>query len=443
MEDSILIKNALTLTSKGASRQNIEIIGNTIQSISGCGSGRNFHRADKSGTVIDASSMAAIPGLINSHTHAAMTLLRGYGDDMELNEWLKQKIWPAEARLKPKHIRAGTNLACLEMALSGTTAFNDMYFFPEETAAAVKNFGLRAVVSLPVISALRRRTKISSNSSSSHFKSLSSDLHSLISTIKSLNCSRISVALAPHSVYACSKKDLAECAELSEKHNIMLHTHVSETRWENEQSFNQHGKRPLSVLENCNALTPRTVLSHCTWLTKEEVRIVAKHGCKVAYNPTANMKLATGGVMPYAELAKAGVTIGIGTDGVASNNNLDMFSAMKFATLVQKSHRWDQTVLPAKEALQCATANGAKLLGINSGQIRQGALADIALIDLKKPELNPLHSLESNLVYAANGSCVDTLICDGKIIFENRNIPDSDKILEHAENAAFDLAGQK
>jgi len=415
---TILIKNVLMLD---GARRNIYVEGNRI---AGVGS-----RGRKAGIVLDGKDKAALPGLVNMHTHAAMTLFRGFADDMEFYRAWPERIWPAEAKLSGRDVYVGTKLACLEMLKSGTTCFNDMYFYSSDIARAVKEMGLRAVVSELILD----EKDVTSGSVDEK------ETAAILEKIRKAGGSRVTPSLGPHAIYTVSKQNLAWIKEYALKHSLLMHFHLAETRKENEDCVKKYGKRPVDVLEEIGFLGRNLIAAHAVWLTKGEVQKLARRNVTVVHNPTSNMKLATGGVMPYQEMLKAGVNVTLGTDGCASNNNLDMFEAMKTAALLQKSHLWNQTVLPAREAVQLATGNAGKALGMPLGVLAEGMLADIILIDLKKPELVPNNNLVSNIVYAAHGSCVDTVICDGRIVMHGRKVAGEEKILSEAEHTAFKL----
>ncbi|MHC1584912.1 MAG: amidohydrolase [Candidatus Syntropharchaeia archaeon] len=411
---SILIKNV----THGKEETHIYIEENIIKEI-----GKKLE-ADR---VIDGKGKAILPGLINTHTHAAMTLFRGYADDLPLHEWLEEKIWPVEAKLTEEDSYWGTKLACLEMIKSGTTTFNDMYFFAEANARAVIEMGIRGCIS-GVFADIW-------GSCEEWIKKAEKVIRKLIK----LENNRIIPALGPHAVYTVSKEGLQWVSEFSEENDLLIHFHLAETEKENEDFFREKGKRPVKYLEEIGFLTEKLVAAHCVWLTPEEIRTLADHGVKISHNPVSNMKLAVGGTIPYASMKEAGLTVSLGTDGCASNNNLDMFESMKFAALAQKAFRNDPTALSALQAYEMATSEGAKALRIDAGKIEEGKLADVILIDLKRPELTPNHELISNLVYSANGSCVDTVICDGKILMENRRVDGEEEIMEMASKRAMEL----
>ena len=379
--------------------------------------------------IIDGTQTLALPGLVNTHTHAAMSLLRGYADDMHLQEWLSEKIWPLEAHLTGDDVYVGTELACLEMIRSGTTAFNDMYFFMDRAAQAVDASGIRAQLSHGIITfgdpekfaAEQRATK------------------DLVSYIKQMNNPRITAAVAPHAPYTVPPDHLKWCAEFSAEENLGLHIHLSETQSEVESVLEMYGKRPAFLLDECGCLTERTVVAHGCWLDTDECALIARRGTSVAYSPCSNMKLATGRALPYAELKAAGATIGLSTDGCSSNNNLDMFEEMKFASLYQKAF-WNQdTALPAHEVLRMATECGAKSMRLQNGILAIGAPADIILVSLSHPSMVPLYNDTSNVVYAASGGLVETVLCDGALLMHKHIIPGEAEILKKAKTTAMEL----
>jgi len=415
---SLLIRNVML----NGMKRDIYVEDNIIEGIDE----RIKIRADK---VIDGKNKAAIPGFVNAHTHAAMTLFRGYGDDMELHEWLQNKIWPAEAKLTEKDVYWGTKLACLEMIKSGTTTFNDQYWFMKGTARAVNEMGLRAVLAEAFIDLFQREMAEKSIRNTKRF----------VRFIDSMNNDRISAAIGPHAIYSVSKECLQWVREFSEKNNLLIHFHLSETNEENGICKRKYGKRPVEYLEEIGFLGDNLIAAHCVWLNKRDIKILSRYNVKIVHNPTSNMKLSVGGFFDYKGIRSEGLIVSLGTDGCASNNNLDMFEEMKFAAVAQKGFKNDPTIMSALETFKMATEYGAKTLGINAGKIEIGKLADIALIDLKRPEMLPMHNLVSNLVYSANGSCVDTLICNGEVLMENRKVEGEEEILEKAEDIAFNL----
>jgi 5-methylthioadenosine/S-adenosylhomocysteine deaminase len=393
--------------------------------------GENIRRdfAGDADFIIDGSGRIAIPGFTNTHTHAAMTLLRGYADDMHLQEWLSEKIWPLEAHLTGEDVYWGTKLACLEMIRSGTVAFNDMYFFMEDAARAVAESGLKAVLSYGFIDLFdpdRREREMKAT-------------EQLIASIRAMGNPKIQPALGPHAVYTVSEESLLWCAALSAREQIPIHIHLGETEKEISDAVHQWGRRPVQILDDCGILTPGTVAAHCCWLDRGECRLLGERGVNVSHNPVSNMKLAVGRAMPYPWLKEAGVNVTLGTDGCASNNNLDLFEEMKTAALLQKFSWNSQTLLPAPEALYMATAAGARALGIGNGAIAPGEPGDIILIDRTAVCNTPLHNPDSNLVYSCSGSAVRTVICHGEVLMKDRVIPGEGEVIRGASAAAADL----
>ncbi len=378
---------------------------------------------------IDGTRSVALPGLVNTHTHAAMTLLRGFADDMPLQQWLSEKIWPAEAHLTGDDVYWGTRLACLEMIRTGTTAFQDMYFFMEDAARAVADAGLRSVLTYGFIDLgdeERREREIRAT-------------ERFVARVKSMDNPRIRAGAGPHAIYTVSQEGLRWLAGYSREEGIGIHIHLAETEQEVADSMKVWGMRPLQVLDRCGILTPRTVAAHCCWLERGECVILGERGGSVAYNPASNMKLAVNRAMPYHWMKEAGVNVSLGTDGCSSNNNLDLFEEMKTGALLQKFFWNAPTLLPATEMLSAATRGGARALGLMSGIIAPGAPADIILLDRDAICNTPLHSISSNAVYSCNGSAVSTVICGGSVLMMDRFIPGEEEVLCNASAAAADL----
>ncbi len=416
---SILIKNALLDNKK----KDIYIEGSRVSEIGSNISAEAEYR-------IDGSGMAAIPGLINGHAHAAMSLLRGYADDMALDEWLRNRIWPLEAKLTEKDVYWGSRLSCLEMIKTGTTCFNDMYWHFHGTARAALDSGLRAVISSVFLDTFDE-------------KKAKEQIRESISLLKESKGygSRITFAMGPHAIYTVSANSLQWIKEFADKNRLLIHLHLSETEKEVEDCMKMHKKRPVEYLDDLGFLGKNLVAGHAVWLNQKETLLLKKNNVKLVHNPSSNMKLCTGRVFPYSGLKKAGLTIGLGTDSSASNNSLDMFEEMKTAALLQKFSTDNPVIMPAKEALSMATLGSAMALGIDAGEIAENKLADILLIDLKNIQMLPRHNLISNLVYSANGSCVDTTICDGKLLMQGRKVDDEEKVIEGFMEHAEKLTG--
>lgn len=414
---SILIKNVLL----GERRTDLYIQGKKIQCV---GDALDLP-AEK---IIDGSHKAIIPGLVNGHTHAAMTLFRGFGDDMPLMPWLEQKIWPNEAKMTREDIYWGAKLACLEMIKSGTTTFFDMYQRPRVTADATEEMGLRGVIAGVCFDGF---DKEEAEKCKRHNERLMRDADNY--------SQRVRFSIGPHAIYTVSGELLQWAHQFASERQIPIHLHLAETEGEVKFSVDKFGLTPVRYLYKLGVLSPRLIIAHGIYIDDDEIRMLADHGVKVVHNPASNMKLASGIHFKFKEMRERGIIVGLGTDGCSSSNNLDMIEAMKLASLLGKAWRKDPEALTADEMLRAATAEGAAMLGIKAGEIKEGYLADLCLIDLRSPAFTPNFNLVSNLVYAANGSCVDTVICDGKVLMENRHVPGEEEILERAARAAYDL----
>ncbi len=378
--------------------------------------------------VIDGTKKAVVPGFVNAHTHAAMTLFRGYGDDMPLMPWLEQKIWPNEAKMNREDVYWGAKLACLEMIKSGTTSFFDMYHKFRATADAVEEMGIRAVVSGVCFDHFEPEQ---AEKCKAHNLKLYSDMD--------VYGDRIKYAIGPHAIYTVSGELLRWIDQFSAERNVLIHLHLAETEEEVTNSVKQFGLTPVRYLYKLGILSPRLVIAHGIYVDKDEIRMLADHEVKVVHNPASNMKLASGIHFQFKEMKEAGIAVGLGTDGCSSSNNLDMIEAMKLASLLGKAWRKDPEALTAAEMLDAATEQGASILGIKAGRVKEGYLADLNLIDLRIPAFTPNFNFVSNLVYAANGSCVDTVICNGKVLMENKKVPGEDEIMEQTARIAYNL----
>lgn len=372
---------------------------------------------------IDGRNKAAFPSFANGHCHAPMVLFRGLGNDLPLDVWLNEWIWPNEKNLTDELVYWGTKLACLEMIKSGTTAFNDMYFHIESEAKAVEESGIRANLCLNIFGD-------------------GAELSDCQRPIPSSAQERITFGIAPHAIYTVSETGLLRVAEYCERHDVLCHIHMSETEEEVSQSIREHGCRPFEYLDQIGFLErigSKTIAAHALHLNKTEIGLLSSHQVKVVHNPNSNLKLGSGHKFLYKELQQAGVDILLGTDGCASSNNLDMIEAMKTMSLLQKGWRKDPTILPAESVLQTATHNGFKAMGWDAGTIEEGKLADLILIDLNNLAFVPNNDTLANLVYAAHGDCVDTVICNGKILMQDRQIPGEQEIVKQARAAAQKL----
>jgi 5-methylthioadenosine/S-adenosylhomocysteine deaminase len=380
---------------------------------------------------IDAAGAPLVAPLLNGHTHAAMTLFRGYGGDLPLMRWLREVIWPIEAKLEAEDVYWGARLACLEMIRTGTARFWDMYWHPGATARAVRDAGLRATIGGPLFDA------------DGNTKAMQATALGNLDELAEFG-PRIAAALAPHSIYTVSEGLLRWTAEQAGERQLPVHIHLSETEQEVEDCLAEHGVRPAVYLDQLGALNERTILAHGVWLDQEELALIAARGCTVVTNPVANMKLAVGGVFPYPAARQAGVAVGLGTDGPGSNDSLDLFSDLKLFALAQRHASGDPTVVPAEEAWRIATGAEAPFLWAQTNEpnvmhVRHaqrslheiGAPADFLLLRTKSPELE-LGDLRSDLVYAASGSIVDTTVVGGRVLMRDGEVPDADEVVARA-----------
>jgi len=357
--------------------------------------------------VLDAAGMALLPPFYNTHTHAAMSLLRGYADDMPLQKWLNEYIWPFENKMTAADIREGSRLAVREMIRTGTVFFSDMYFDIEETIRVVQEYGIRAAIGVTFVE--------------SHTKSQQAEKLEMLRSWGRPADDLVTLTVAPHAIYTVGPELLVRCAETARELGFKLHIHLSETKTEVDDCIRDHGTTPVRYLDSLGVLGDNVIAAHVVHVDEEEAALLASRGVTVSHCPCSNMKLASG-VFPYKLLHDAGCRIALGTDGDSSNNNLDMREEMKFAALLAKVSSGDPEILPADEALAMATRNGAEAFGIDAGVIAEGKLADALLIDLNDERMQPLHSLTSNWVYAAGSSCIDTVICNGKIVMKHRQL---------------------
>ena len=388
-------------------------------------------------TVIDGKDKAAIPGFINMHTHAAMTLFRGYADDMPLTPWLEQKIWPQEKKLTEEDVYWGAKLACLEMIKSGTTTFFDMYYHFDATAQAVSEMGLRAFLSEACFdffkTDLMKKSKIR----------IAQEYEKFLRNTDYQSKNRIHYAIGPHAIYTVSGELLQWASDFAKDNNILIQTHLAETEEETANCVRQFGATPVRYLKRLGILSSNLVLAHGLYVDEEEIRMLAESGTGVVHNPASNMKLASGERFKFKEMKEAGVKVALGTDGCASSNNLDMVEVMKLAALLGKVWRRNPEVLTCNEMLEAATRTAGEILRQNIGVIREGMRADLCLIDLKTPVFTPNHNFVSNLVYSANGGCVDTVLCNGQILMQNKKVAGEEEILENAARRAYELVEQR
>ncbi|MEW6387173.1 MAG: amidohydrolase [Thermodesulfobacteriota bacterium] len=387
------------------------------------------------GQILDYPHGLILPGLINAHTHAAMSLFRGLADDLPLEEWLHDYIFPAESKIDGDFVYWGTKLAVVEMLLSGTTTFCDMYLFADAVARAAAETGIRAVVG-----------EVLYDFPSPNYGPPDAGLRFSAELCRTWQGHpRVRVAIQPHTIYTCSPDLLQKCGELAANYRVPLIVHLSETRKEVADCLARYGATPVGHLHNLGLLRENLVASHGVVLTPEDIELLAAHGVGVAHCPESNMKLAAG-IAPVTALLHQGVTVGLGTDGCASNNNLDLLQELDTAAKLQKVHNLDPTSLSAPVALALATRGSARLLGLSQevGALTPGRNADLVVIDLDQPHLTPIYNPYSQLVYAATGADVQTVMVHGRVLVQDRELLtlDLEETLARARELAQRVTGK-
>jgi len=383
---------------------------------------------------IDASGRLVMPGLLNAHTHAPMTLFRGIADDVPLETWLHKYIWPAEAKwVGPEFVRLGTQLAAAEMIRSGTVLFCDMYFFQDEVAQVCKEAGIRVVIGEGLV-----------DFPNPDYKTPEEGLQRNEYLLRKWgNDSLVVPSIQPHSPYTASSSLMQAGKELADRYGVPYLLHVSETRSEVQESVEKYGRTPVARLADLGLLGPTTVAIHAVHLTDEDIELLAQHEAGVVHCPESQLKLASG-LTPVPKLLEAGVKVGLGTDGAASNNDLDMFGEMGTAAKVHKVIAGDPTVVDARQALSMATLEAARVLGLEDrlGSLEVGKRGDIIVLDLDVPHMVPVYDITSHLVYAAHSSDVRTVIIDGRVVMQDRVLLtlDEGEIFARAREIACQIA---
>lgn len=416
---SILLKN----TSINSTTKDVRITDDVFTEIS------STLTPESGDTVIDASGKILIPSFKNGHTHSAMTLLRGWGDDMKLQPWLEEKIWPMEEKIirDPEATYWGTRFACLEMIKSGTTFANDMYFNLSQNVKAFKEAGIKSSLGTAVFDFFDSDKTIQMKKlCEKEYTSFDGDASTRF-------------ILAAHSVYTVSSELLKWMGDFASANDIPLHIHLAETQKEVDYCQLKFGKSPVKYLKDLGILSRHLIAAHVVWVSDDDLKILADYGVTVVHNPVSNMKLSVGKTFPYKKMRELKIPIMLGTDGAASNNNLNMFEEMKFAALLQKHNSGDPEIMKASEIFSIATGEENNFFPNLSGTIKTGSFADCLLLDQNNTELIPAHNLTSNLVYSSNGNCVDTVICNGKILMENRKIKDEEEIIDRIRSISEKL----
>lgn len=383
-------------------------------------------------TVIEGKNKLAVPTLHNGHTHAGMTLFRGFGDDLPLQTWLEDTIWPLEEQLTADDVYWATRLACLEMIQTGTTFFNDMYWEFDSISRAVEDSGIRAMVSGVFID------RFNEDLAKQQRKQNEKLFHQFHET-----SDRINFALGPHSIYTVSSGSLEWIADFSRRHNLPVHIHLAETERELEECRDQHGTTPVRYLDELNFLHQNVIVAHGIWIDDEEIKALADNNVSVVYNPLSNLKLSAGDNFRYTALKEAGVPLCLGTDGVASNNNLNLLEEIKIASLLQKNRLNDTTAVPAEETYRLATQEASRIFDLNTGNLKEGKKADIMLINRDHPSmsLSDVHDVYSHLSYVLTPEAIDTVICNGNILMHDGELIEGevDRVIRNHRRRTRDL----
>jgi 5-methylthioadenosine/S-adenosylhomocysteine deaminase len=382
--------------------------------------------------VLDADGCLVMPGLVNAHCHVAMTLLRGYADDKPLDAWLQEDIWPAEGELAADDVRAGAELGLVEMIRSGVTAFADMYFHVPEIAAAVEAAGVRARLGHGVVTVGKdEEDAIADNEESLE----------VAREFDGAAGGRIRTAYMPHSLTTVGEEYLREFVFQAREAGVPVHFHGNETEDEVEPLVDERGVRPMEYADDVGLLEPEDFLAHGVHTTESEIELLAESGASVVHCPASNMKLASG-MAPVQAMRDAGVTVALGTDGAASNNDLSLFDELRDAAMLGKLQTGRADAVPARAAVEMATAGGADALGFDSGRIEAGANADLAVVDFTAPHLTPVHDYVSHLAYAATAGDVRHTICDGDVLMRDRDVLafDETRVRERAQRRAAAVA---
>ncbi len=428
-----LIRNGLVLTMDGADttyqRGAVAVSGGQITYV---GEETGLPQAFSADRVLDASGSIVMPGFVNAHTHLAMTLLRGYGSDLNLQDWLEKKVWPAEDKLITGDCFWGSMLGLAEMIRTGTTSFLDMYFFMEETARAVQETGMRAVLSRGLIGLAPTFDKALAENEALH-----RDFHGSAD-------GRITVMIAPHAEYTNNEATIRRVVESAHKLGCGIHIHVQETKAETDACMGRYGVSPVKWLESLDVFSLPTVAAHCVTVDAEDIEILRRNGVSAASNPGSNMKLASG-IAPVDAMLRAGVNVALGTDGASSNNNLDMLEEARLCALCAKLREGDPAALPARDSLRMATIGGARALGIDSiaGSLEVGKDADIIIVSGRSPSMHPMIDPVANLVYSASSHDVSMTMVKGKILMEDYQIVGMDlgKIYSEANKISARICG--
>ena len=372
--------------------------------------------------VMDCSGKVALPGLVNMHTHAGMALMRGVGEDIPFHEWL-DSIWVLEKGLDEEYVYHATKVACLEMIKTGTTTFNDQYWYMPMAYKAASEMGVRAALSYVICDRNdpeeSQRQKVQCLQMYEESRAWSD---------------MISFIISVHAIYSVSEPMIKWAAEFARERGLKLHVHLSETQKEVQDCMREHGgMSPVEYLDSLGVLGPDVIAAHTLWLSDKDVELLGSRGVTCVHNVNSNLKLASGYRFRYNELRDAGANVCLGTDGCASSNNLDMLETMKTSAMIQKAWRNDPSAMPIDELISMVTSNAAKALGLNTGRIEEGAVADLIIVDTDNYHFMSPGSFEANLIYSAHSDCIDTVICNGRVLMKNRVVPGEKEVLAQAK----------
>ncbi len=370
--------------------------------------------------VVDCTGKVAVPGLVNMHTHAGMSMMRGLGEDVAFHEWI-DRLWEVEKDIDEEYVYHATRLACLEMVKSGTTTFNDQYWYSEAGHRAALELGVRPALCYVILD--------HNDPEQSEFQK--KECTEWYERVKSWDDGTL-MGIGIHAIYTVREEMILWAADFARRRGLHIHTHISETQKEVEDCMAQHGMSPVEYLDSLGVLGPDVIAAHTLWLSENDIRILAERGVTCVHNINSNLKLSSGYRFLYNELRDAGANICIGTDGCASSNNLDMLEAMKTSAIVQKAWRNDPTAMPLNEVMDMATVNGGRALGLDLGRIGEGALADILIVNTDSCHFISKGSFEANFVYSAHSDCIESVICQGRFIMRDRVVPGEREILESA-----------
>ncbi|MHC1597653.1 MAG: amidohydrolase family protein [Methermicoccaceae archaeon] len=429
MNAELLIKGGLVLAGDGSPPERADVVVDEGRIVK-VGEAKNVS-ADE---VIDGKKRLVMPAFVNTHTHLSMSLFRGYADDVPLDVWLGENIWPIEARLKPAHVGAGALLGAIELIRSGVGAFCDMYFFMDEVARVIEQSGLKGCIGHGMIELWDEQRG----------KKELSQARRLVRDYEGYADGRVRTMYAPHAPNTCSLEFLQKVREASDRDGVGIQMHLLETKKERDELEARYGQGIVPMLDEAGVLGKDVLAAHCVWLSDKDVRILHERGVKVSHNPVSNMKLASG-VADVPRMLDGGVSVSLGTDGCASNNNLDMFGEMKAAALLQKVFRMEPTVMDAPTVLEMATLSGYKALGFGGGLVREGYDADLVMLDLTSERLLPLHNVVSNIVYSACPCDVSSTIVGGRVLMHERDLRtlDAQSVALEVERAVDELFGSK